>query len=298
MKANWKIVLSLLVVVLVAGSCIDNDLDEQTKLLQQEIQEIDAYLTSIGQGDKVLIDNSTGIRILISNYGIGGIQPANTTKIKVTRNGRLFKDSSVTFDTGTITDELQDIIPVGLQRSLGAMQEGFSATVYLPSNLGYGASGKGNVPANSILVYSYTFDKVIRTDDELVQAKKDSAAIKKYLDDNQISATYHPTGLYYKIVEGGSGTTPTIYNPVSFDYKLWKLTDGVGGTPVDQGSLSNQNLLGNLIQGFKIGIPRIPEGTTVMFYIPSGLAYGPNAQRGLPANANLIFEVKLTQVVK
>ena len=51
-----------------------------------------------------------------------------------------------------------------------------------------------------------------------------------------------------------------------------------------------------LIKGWQIGFPLLAEGSEAILYVPSGLAYGGNTQPSIPANSNLIFNVKLLKV--
>jgi FKBP-type peptidyl-prolyl cis-trans isomerase FkpA len=57
-------------------------------------------------------------------------------------------------------------------------------------------------------------------------------------------------------------------------------------------------ILGNVILGWQLGIPKIKNGGIVRLLIPSRYAYGPypQAQIGLPANAVLDFDIELYNV--
>ena len=57
-------------------------------------------------------------------------------------------------------------------------------------------------------------------------------------------------------------------------------------------------VLGAVIRGWQLGIPKDKTGGTITLFIPSRYAYGPYAQPqiGLPANAILIFDIKLYNV--
>jgi len=54
--------------------------------------------------------------------------------------------------------------------------------------------------------------------------------------------------------------------------------------------------LSQLIEGWQIGFQLLPEGSTAVLYIPSGLGYGKKGGGSIPPNANLIFDVELVQV--
>lgn len=63
----------------------------------------------------------------------------------------------------------------------------------------------------------------------------------------------------------------------------------------DSGSPFTSPLSG-LIQGWQQGIPGMKVGGTRRLLIPSALAYGANAQSGIPANSDLVFDIELTAV--
>jgi FKBP-type peptidyl-prolyl cis-trans isomerase FkpA len=60
--------------------------------------------------------------------------------------------------------------------------------------------------------------------------------------------------------------------------------------------LSNQSVW-NLIDALKLGFPLLQEGTEATFYIPSGLGYGDTETGAIPKNSNLVFKIKLTDIV-
>jgi len=58
-------------------------------------------------------------------------------------------------------------------------------------------------------------------------------------------------------------------------------------------------VLGAVIRGWQLGIPKGKKGGTITLFIPSRYAYGPYAQPqiGLPANAILIFDIKIYDII-
>ncbi|HET8828665.1 MAG TPA: FKBP-type peptidyl-prolyl cis-trans isomerase, partial [Pelobium sp.] len=69
----------------------------------------------------------------------------------------------------------------------------------------------------------------------------------------------------------------------------------LGGASFDQGE-SKQFLLGNLIAGWRLGIPKIRTGGKIRLIIPSGYGYGDVAKQGIPANSILDFEIELKEI--
>jgi FKBP-type peptidyl-prolyl cis-trans isomerase FkpA len=126
------------------------------------------------------------------------------------------------------------------------------------------------------------------TVDPAIQAKIDDDKIQAYLAANKITAQKDESGLYYVIVNPGSGTAPTVKSTVRVAY-TGKLLDG---TQFDT-SANYSNALSGLIKGWQIGIPFIKPSGRILLYIPSALGYGASATGSIPANSVLIFTVDL-----
>lgn len=142
----------------------------------------------------------------------------------------------------------------------------------------------------TILFISCNDEKVLT---EAEQLAHDIEVIDKYLNDNGITAQQDPSGLRYTISVEGSGPKPTLSNTVVVKYK-GTLLDGTffDGTTTSPASF----LLSRLIEGWQIGFQLLPEGSTAVLYIPSGLGYGKGGSGPIPPNANLIFNVELIEV--
>ncbi len=109
-------------------------------------------------------------------------------------------------------------------------------------------------------------------------------------------------GFYYIIESLGTGETPySLCNNISVSYK-GKLTNG---TVFDQTTTNPASfVLGQLIEGWRRGLPLIKEGGKIILILPPTLAYGNNEikdpQTGvvrIPANSILIFELELKDIL-
>jgi len=127
------------------------------------------------------------------------------------------------------------------------------------------------------------------------QAKIDDQLIQEYLktqpDSIQDNVIKDESGLYYVILKEGNGEHPDIYSKVNIYYKGWLMeTDSLFAD-----SKLFETPLYNLIKGWQIGVPKLSKLGKGIFYIPSGLAYGPDGAGGgaIPGNAVLIFEIYL-----
>ncbi|WP_276373328.1 FKBP-type peptidyl-prolyl cis-trans isomerase [Chryseolinea sp. H1M3-3] len=122
------------------------------------------------------------------------------------------------------------------------------------------------------------------------QVEKDAAIITKYLADNNIEAQQDTSGLRYIIHTTKGGSKPTAENCVEVKYAGKFLKDG---KVFDQGDKVSFPL-NRVIPGWQLGIQLLGVGDSATFYIPSGLAYGPQGYPGaIPPDAILIFDVEL-----
>ncbi len=128
-------------------------------------------------------------------------------------------------------------------------------------------------------------------DSDTDQLETDRKIIEQYLKDNNLTATAHPSGLYYSITEPGTGGSPSTSSRVIVRYKGY-LTDG---TIFDEttGNQTRAFQLSSLIPAWQIGIPLLKKGGKGKFFVPSGLGYGSSATDDIPANSVLIFEIEL-----
>jgi len=124
------------------------------------------------------------------------------------------------------------------------------------------------------------------------RAEIDEEKIREYLEENNISAIRDDSGLYYVIEEDGFGDHPEITSYITVSYTGVLMEDG----KVFDGSNSTRFLLSGLIRAWQIGIPKIGIGGIIHLYAPSGLGYGSVAKTNIPANSNLVFEIKLIDI--
>lgn len=97
-----------------------------------------------------------------------------------------------------------------------------------------------------------------------------------------------PSGLQYRIVDPGSGTSPSATDQVTVNY-VGTLTNG---QEFDSGEGTTFRLNG-VIRGWTEGLQHIGEGGRIELFVPPQLAY---ADRGPLANRTLIFDVELLSV--
>lgn len=117
--------------------------------------------------------------------------------------------------------------------------------------------------------------------------------ILTYISANSINATKDDSsGIYYQIVEPGSGVAPTATSQISVSY-VGKL---LNGTVFDQHTSPVPFNLSSGIEGWQIGLPLIKKGGRIKLLIPSAYAYSCNGKGSIPPNSVLFFDIRLDDV--
>jgi FKBP-type peptidyl-prolyl cis-trans isomerase FkpA len=272
-------------------SCIKSSDTPPPDQLSVEVANINNIL--LQNTKDTLFLTSKGIGLAVHSFG-ENTPPHGGQVVKFKYEGRLLSDQSL-IDSGTFNGPLNNFNVIGVQMGLATLPTGSSSLIYVPSAYAYGTSGKGKVPGNATLVYEVHLISTTKTMSEQVLFDKDTAAIHKYLVDSNITtAVRHSSGIWYDILTDGTGSKPNIFNKITGPYSGSLLSNGY---IFDTGDLTDLRLL-DLIDGFKVGIPLLKQGTKARLYIPSGLAYAARGATGIPANAPLIFEVTLSSFSK
>ena len=125
-------------------------------------------------------------------------------------------------------------------------------------------------------------------------------AIQDYLTANNITATPHCSGVFYKIESEGTGARPTACSGVYVKYKGMFTSGAVFDESPANGSAFYLN---QLIAGWTPGISQIKQGGKITLYIPPSLGYGnqdrtdpQTGQVRIPANSILVFDIELLGV--
>jgi len=126
------------------------------------------------------------------------------------------------------------------------------------------------------------------------QAQEDDELIREYLEQNGLTATKAPSGLYYIIDQQGTGPACDANSDVKVAYTGYFLDGQIFDGSDQQGVTFN---LANVIEGWRLGIPNFREGGTGKLLIPSALGYGASGNNSIPPNSVLIFDVHLIEVL-
>ena len=143
------------------------------------------------------------------------------------------------------------------------------------------------------------------------QLEEDGKMIDAYLNENNIEFGIGSSGLRYVIIEEGEGEFPQPNQQVSVNYTGKLLNGQVFDTSVEadarEADVYNAGRqyqpyqftlgTGSVIRGWDIGIGLLKRGGKGVLYIPSTLAYGERANGIIPANAILVFNVELVDIL-
>jgi len=124
------------------------------KVSKDEQSKIDKDLINQYVADKNLSGEftSTGLWFDIETQG-GGVQAYSNAQVTVAYTGYLLDGTQ--FDKSEdegITFGLNNVI-AGWQQGIPKFKEGGNGKLIIPSELGYGTSKTGSIPANSVLVF-------------------------------------------------------------------------------------------------------------------------------------------------
>ncbi len=121
----------------------------------------------------------------------------------------------------------------------------------------------------------------------------EDAAIRAYATTHGYTAIKDTTlGIYYQILNGGTGARPSANSTVTVAY-TGRLLNDAGFDSSTSAALP----LSSTIVGWQRGVPLLRVGGTIRLLIPSAYGYGCQAQgAAIPANSPLYFDIKLLQV--
>lgn len=150
-------------------SCVSEE-ENLDVIFEQDKQKIETFVQNFDVEHRRETVGESGVVLLITETNDTGLLPLNTDTIQVDYTGYLL-DGKV-FDTSVqaIAEEngiynpnrpyepfrvelgVSNVI-VGWHIALSQLREGEKATVLIPSFYGYGTTGNGPIPANSVLVF-------------------------------------------------------------------------------------------------------------------------------------------------
>ncbi|NII26799.1 hypothetical protein HB364_17045 [Pseudoflavitalea sp. X16] len=132
---------------------------------------------------------------------------------------------------------------------------------------------------------------------DITAPSNEKQALADYISSNGIQANQHKSGLYYQIIQGGSGMSPAICSSIKVGF-TGKLTNG---TQVEQDDHTVLNLK-LMLEGWRIALPLIKAGGRIKIFLPPSLAYGWEGKKVgstevVPPNSIMIYDITLYEVL-
>ncbi|MFJ7156937.1 FKBP-type peptidyl-prolyl cis-trans isomerase [Streptomyces sp. NPDC101118] len=197
----------------------------------------------------------------------------------------------------------------GWDQGLEGQKVGSRVELVIPPDMGYGASGQGDIKPNATLVFVVDIlegktpkpvpasakGTVVPQDDKtLPQVGTNTDGKAPALD---IPKNDPPKKLVSNYVIEGSGAVvkPTDSVVVKYVGKLWK--DGKVFDSTYAQNTTQTFPLGQLtLKGLKDGIAGKKEGSRILLVIPPDQGLGDKEQGGIPANSTLVFALDILQI--
>ncbi len=254
-----------------------------------------------------------------------GVFPKSGDYVKVHYIGKLLNETE--FDRSDPNEPFvfqigyRQVI-LGWDKGIPLFRVGSKGKLYIPSHLGYGNAGAGNViPPHSNLIFEIEILEVMDIDaydrfmEELEQKErkafevhkhqqfiKDKRLINDYAAEHRMKVNRTPSGLSYLIKKKGKGANATPGNTLVVHYEGYLLNNSVFDSTYKKNKPFTFQLgKGKTIDGWEEGLQFFRKGSEGWLLIPSQLAYGPRAieeeEINIPANSVLIFKIKVVNII-
>ena len=128
-----------------------------------------------------------------------------------------------------------------------------------------------------------------------VSADAESEQLTAFCNAHTINYTVDSNGIYYQVIDQGSGSTPNSNSIVTVTYTASTLD---GNVIEDKTAKPVKQPLSDFIEGWRIALPYIQKGGRIKMVIPSSLAYGCTgiSDLKLAPNSPLYYDVVLIDV--
>lgn len=131
--------------------------------------------------------------------------------------------------------------------------------------------------------------------DSVLESKKENAIILGAIKNGQYDTTGSANGVYYKIVQDGSGDYVAADDTVIVKYRGQLLNGGIFDETREKPATFP---LKRLIKGWQVGLPYCRAGGKIRLIIPSHMAYSIRNSGKIPPNSILVFDVEVLEIKK
>ncbi len=221
-----------------------------------------------------------------------------------TLDGKFVSTDTVLNRIGNYVGVTSTALPVGLQFGIKKYLQKRNGVIRLliPSKQAYGIAGYTSTDGAIKIGGNESLDYTVYLYNVNSQLAYDTIQIRNYIKKNNLTGFKKSiSGLYYKIVDPGSGIDQ-IYSSSSVTVTYTKRL------LLNQLAIETKSLdaaaLGGYITGWREGLQYINSGGKIRLLVPSGLAYGPAlesttdgvANYKVPPNSIMDFDVNVTAV--
>jgi FKBP-type peptidyl-prolyl cis-trans isomerase len=263
-----KLHLTIFSALLISGlaGCSTQNVDPTSAYYDQNDADIQAYATAKGLNGKT---TNTGLYYAITQPNTAGKLAVPGEEVEFTYKSYnlsgAFVDSTLKDRPVYYTLGIQAIIP-GLEEGVSLMREGESATLLIPSYLGFGNEARTNLPSYS----------VIRFDVQLKRSRNEDQQIRQHIAEKKLTVTDSSgTGLrIVKTVTNPTGATLAAGQTITIKYTGRLLR---AAAPFDStGTGTFDAVLGQnkYVKGFEEGLSKLRVGEKATILFPSSIGYG------------------------
>lgn len=154
-----------------------------------------------------------------------------------------------------------------------------------------------------ILLLCILFAGCVKTQSTLevyrAQAAIDDKIVTQYIQSHNLTSAKKVTdtsGAYYMVLDTGKGNDIfTASTQITVGDTCRLLT--TGQVVEETNDFHPSYVMGQVILGWQLGIPKIKRGGRIRLILPSRYAYGPSTQENIPQNAILDFTVQLYDIL-
>ncbi|TVR41867.1 MAG: peptidylprolyl isomerase [Bacteroidia bacterium] len=136
--------LGMLPLLLLINACSSDDPDERA------IRDREKILEYLEENDLDYYELESGVFIVIEEEGTGSNPNENST-VRMSYQGYLLNGEM--FDSATNVNIFLPNTVRGFRKGVVEFKRGGNGIILIPSALGYGTTGTGTVPRNSVLIF-------------------------------------------------------------------------------------------------------------------------------------------------
>lgn len=309
--------VALIAALIITSSCTEDNTVQNS--LDAEQRYFDIYVAA-NYDDAV--PEASGL-IYVENTEGSGSMPGDTTWVIINHVSYLIPDDQVYetyIERVAIDNRIQDTSALygpykmrngltndGFTEGLSMMQEGGEATFLFTSELGYGSTNTGNLPAYSSLKYEVQLLEIIGDDIVAYEEEKIIAYTDTILGVETVFDTVNDVNMYYVVDESTDGAPVAIDSTIQVAYKGY-LPDGRVFDESSEGNYFEFKVGdyeaegGTAIAGWHLGLENFKEGEKGRLIIPYPLAYGEFGKYTsgnlvvIPPYETLVFDVEVISV--